>query len=98
MSLHVYMSFAPAKDKQCNVLCEAVWGSSGEATEFNLWHRISRRARTALAYIHTTLPTYIAKATLHSYGPPRHTYITVVACYILTLMVTHLTSNGIDVI
>ena len=40
---------------------------------------------------HTALPTFIPHihlpTTLHSYCPPRHTYITlrVVACYILTL-------------
>ena len=68
---------------------------AGEAAEFNLWHRISSRARAALP---TFIPHYICPLhTLHSNWPPCRTYITLrlVACYILTLWshVYHLTSR-----
>ena len=80
-------------------------GVVGEAAEFNLWHRISRRARepavryihtthcyihTTHCYIHTTLPTYFVPA-LHAYYTPCHAYITkrVVAGHILTNLWSH---------
>ena len=73
-------------------------GVVGEAAEFNLWHRISRRARepavryihTTHCYIHTTLPTYFVPA-LHAYYTPCHAYITkrVGAGHILTNLWSH---------
>ena len=82
---------------QC--LVQKVWKvgagvQAGEAAEFNLWHRISSRARAALP---TFIPHICPLHTLHSYWPPSRTYITLrlVACYILTLWshVYHLTSR-----